>query len=181
MKVPPKLIKKIIDSKKHNTFLIAIDGRGGSGKSTLAEMLKKKLRDATMLHLDDINYPINEIDREKIQKQILEPLIRNKLAKYQIYDYKNKKLGDWVEINPGGIVIIEGVSIFHNDLRSYFDFKIWVECPAEIGFKRGVVRELELTGKDTTKNWLRFMPEEEKYIQAQKPQEQADFTIYTAI
>lgn len=180
MQLPEELLKKIhAINKKNNTLFIAIDGRGGSGKSTLADMLKKQLQGSEIIRLDDINYPFSESDRKKVEQEILIPSMNNQIGKYQVYDYKNKKMGENREIQPGNVIIIEGVSILHNDLSSYFDFKIWVECSPEIGFKRGVARELKLTGKDVTEVWLQYMKEEEKYIEEQKPQERADYIMFT--
>jgi uridine kinase len=179
MNVPRNLIKKILDARKDTPLLVGIDGRGGSGKSTLADTLQKKLKGSVMIRLDDINYPISDRDRERIKKGILWPLRSNKPAKYQLFDYKNKKLGDWRTVNPEIIIIIEGVTTLHTDIRSYFDFTIWVECPSEIGFQRGVARELKLTGRDATGNWLKFMPLEEKYIAEQRPQDHAGYIINT--
>jgi|SRR5579885_3209087 len=169
------LIQKIKNlSQKQKTLLLAIDGRGGSGKSTLAEKLKQNLQDVTIVHLDDFAYP--NTDRQRLLTQVILPLKENKPAKYQRFDWGTKQLAEWHEIQPGGIVIIEGVSTLHDMLYKYFDFKIWIECPAKVGFQRGVQRDKAVYHVDTTKDWLEtWMPEEKKYIDEQHPQERADF------
>lgn len=172
------LLKKISAvSETKNVILIAIDGRGGSGKTTLAEKLQQSLSQANVVHLDDFNYPMQAEDYNRLINQVILPLKRIGKTTYQVYDYKKKKLGAWQVIENSPIIIIEGVTALHPLLRSHFDYSIWVECPAEIGFKRGVAREIKLTGRDVTKNWLRFMPLEEKYIQEQSPQTKADYII----
>ena len=62
-------------------------------------------------------------------------------------------------------------------MRDHFTYTIWVECPPEIGFQRGVARELVLQGKDVTENWLKYMKEEEQYIQEQHPQKIANIIV----
>ena len=173
------IIKKIRALKQKNkTLFIAIDGRGGSGKTTLAGKLQYILQKSTIVHLDDIVYPMEGADRMRLLNQVIIPLENNHIAKYQKYDYKTQKLSDeWNEILPGGIVIIEGVSPLHSDLRDHFTYTIWVECPPEIGFQRGVARELVLQGKDVTENWLKYMKEEEQYIQEQHPQKIANIIV----
>lgn len=173
------LVNKIVSLPKKQTLFIAIDGRGGSGKSTLAEKLQKELAHVTIVHLDDIVYPMRGADRKKLLKQVIVPIKNSKAGKYQIYDYHIKKFTTWKEVKPEGIVIIEGVSALHSDLFSSFDFTIWVECPAEIGMQRGVAREMEQRGKDVTEIWAKYMDEEKKYIDDQNPQQKADYVIMT--
>lgn len=163
-------------NKKGGTILVAIDGRGGSGKSTLANKLKEKLSNVFIIHLDDFAYP--NTDRERLLKEVIFPLEQNKSAKYQRFDWGTKQLAEWHEIQPGGIVIIEGVSTLHDTLYNHFDFKIWIECPAEIGYKRGLERDLNVYKVDTKDEWLNeWMPEEKKYIEDQNPKSKADYII----
>lgn len=177
MKIPPELLEKLSLLNKE-TPLIAIDGRGGSGKSTLADLLHKQFPKSTIVHLDDFAYP--NTDRERLLEQVIKPLKSNMPTKYQRYDWGTKQLAEWYEIQPGQMVIIEGVSTFHELLNSYYDFRIWLECSAEVGFQRGLKRDLSEHKVDTKDKWLNeWMPEEKKYINEQKPQDKTDFTIYT--
>lgn len=172
------LIQKILAlPRKRQTLLIAIDGRGGSGKSTLSQKLQEKLPNVTIVHLDDFAYP--DTDRERLLKQVILPLEENKSARYQRFDWGTTQLGEWHEITPGGIVIVEGVSTLHDILYKHFDFKVWIECPANTGFQRGLKRDIDVYKVDTRDEWLnKWMPEEKKYIDEQKPQKRADYIVY---
>src|SRR5437868_4209532 len=109
------VVNRIKKLKKHEkTFLIAIDGRGGSGKSTMAEDLKQRLENVTIVHLDDFAYPMRVADRQRLLDQVILPLKDHKVAKYQKRDFETKELTTWHEIQPGGIVIIEGVITLHD-------------------------------------------------------------------
>lgn len=173
------LVQKIKKLKQPNkTLLVAIDGRGGSGKSTLAENLKQKLENVSIVQLDDLAYPMGGADRQRLLDQVIIPLKENKVAKYQKRDFGTKKLTTWHEIQPSGIVVIEGVITLHDLLEKYYDFKIWIECSAETGFQRGLKRDRDVYGVDTAKDWKeKWMPEEEKAIAEQKPQEKADYIL----
>lgn len=172
-----ELIEKIalLKQNKHTLF-IAIDGRGGSGKSTLANILKGEFHNVTIIHLDDIAHP-NNLYRQEL-RELLEMLKNNKKVKYQKYDFYSQQFTEWFEVSPGGIVVVEGVSTLDNVLYKEYDLKIWLECPAEMGFHRGVKRDLMVHKRDTSQEWQKeWMPEEERYINEQKPQKRADYII----
>lgn len=170
-----ELVEKITASPRKNpTKLIAIDGRGGSGKSTLATQLSELLPESSIVHIDDFDYP--RTDRQRLIDQVLFPLKNNQTARYQRYDSKTKKLAEWHEIMPGGIVIVEGVSTLHDILFQHFDYKIWIEYPADLGYQRGLERDRNIYKVDTKDEWLNvWLPSEKKYIEEQQPQKKADY------
>lgn len=175
------IAEKINSLKKEGqTLLVAIDGRGGSGKSTFAHKLQGFLENATIVQLDNFAYPNGGVDRQRVLDQVILPLKSGREAKYQRFDWKTQKLEEWHTIVPGGIVIIEGVLVLHDSLAKYYDIKIWLECPPAVGFARGVKRDKEEYGVDTTRNWLEeWMPEEKQLIAEQNPQQKADIVIQT--
>lgn len=174
------IIGKIIQLQKgKQTILVAIDGFGGSGKTTLAKKLKDTFFDATIVQLDDFySHELNRADRERILEQVIKPLKENKSTKYQVYDWKNKTLAEWIEVKPGGIVFIEGVSMLHDDFNDYWDLRIWIDYPQEEGIKRGIERDKKEYGVDSTNEWVNiWKPQETEYVKTQKPQQKADFVI----
>ncbi len=148
------IVNYILDHhKKDQRFLVAIDGVSGSGKSYLAEQIKKCLPEAEILSLDIFDMYQGELSNEKVIHKIL-------------------------EIGTGKIVILEGIFALNNKLESYYDYKIWIECPALAGYKRGLKRDIELNGIDNTDKWENvWMPREEKYTREEKPQDKADLII----
>lgn len=175
-------------SPKQSTLLIAIDGCGGSGKSTLAKVLSMNLNNVTIVQMDDFYLPSsyisnkeskeNEIgfifDWQRLKNQVLVPLSENVPAKYQIYDWHADILSKWRTIEIGGIVIIEGVYSTRRELANFYDFRIWVECPRSIRLDRGIARDGEAARNRWEKVW---MPLEDKYIDAYRPQENADLVV----
>ena len=153
-KIIADLSKKISLLKREGkTLFVAIDGRGGSGKSTLAEKLAHGLPNVTIVHLDDFAYPMQGADRQRLLNQVIFPLRQNVPANYQRFDMKAGKFAEWHQIGPGGTVIVEGVLTLHEMLYGYYDFKIWIECSAEFGCKRGVARDIGRDGVDNSKQW----------------------------
>jgi uridine kinase len=174
-----QLLNEIDKLNKTSTVLIAIDGFGGSGKSTLTEKIKNHFPDATIVHLDDFySHELNRADRERLINQVIKPLKSNQTAKYQRYDWGKKELTEWIEINPGKIILIEGVSTLHDDFNHYYDFRLWIDYPQEEGFKRGLERDKKEYGVDTTDEWLNiWIPQEKEYFKTQKPKQKADLIV----
>ncbi|HSX41006.1 MAG TPA: AAA family ATPase [Candidatus Saccharimonadales bacterium] len=180
MKLQTDLLEKIKKTpRKNKTFLIGIDGFGGSGKSTLAKLLKEQLENVSIVEVDDFYLPsLGHADRKRILDQVILPLVREKSAKYQIFDWKKNRLTDWKTIQPGAVVIIDGISAMHQEFINYLDFRIWIECPQEVGFKRGVERDKVRDGVDTKEKWQNiWMPQEKEYVDSQNPAQYADYVI----
>lgn len=172
---------------KDRLLIIAISGFGGSGKSTLAVKLKEQLDDAEIIAADDFiisrckerTADWNSYDRPRLQKQVLEPALRGEPIRYQVYDWKNDRLGEWRTTSKSKYLIIEGLSILHPDLRKYYDFKIWVDCPLEIATQRGIRRDREW-GNDHDDLWLNiWMPNELDFMAKYRPDLAADITYNT--
>ena len=174
--------------KKQKTFLIGIDGCGGSGKSTLANKLKKDCSDVTIVHMDDFYLPSSQrikahpdkkpigadFDWERMLKDVIEPLSRNKEGCYQRYDWKKDNLSEWHTVPVGGIVIIEGVYSLRNELVDEYDYTIWVDCPRGTRLSRGLERDGEGARDMWENNW---MISEDLYVEEHKPLERVDLVV----
>jgi uridine kinase len=178
------LIKKIIfeigkQQIQKEVILVAIDGVGGSGKTTLAKLLQKAFSPSTIVQLDDFYSPILQAaDLPRLKDQVILPLRDKKKAKYQVYDWKSEKLSDWHTVSPEGVIIFEGVFALDKQICRYYDIRIWIEYPAELGFERGVARDIAGDGVDNSEKWKKiWMPLEKKYINEQHPMESADFIL----
>lgn len=174
MKKVREIANKIAKLKKANeTFLVAIDGFGGSGKSTLAKDLKNILGNGSeIVPLDDFNYPP---DRKRLLDQVLIPLKHDESSKYQRYDWNSKSLTEWIEIKPGRIVIIEGLTALHKELIDNYNLTIWIDMDQDKANKRGISRDLNDYKVDTKKQWKEdWIPMEKEYVDSTKPQSRAD-------
>jgi uridine kinase len=73
---------------------------------------------------------------------------------------------------------LEGVFALDKKIHEYFDLKIWIDCPAELGFRRGVARDIAGDGVDNSEKWQKiWMPLEKKYVMEQNPKEKADYIL----
>jgi len=180
MDLPADLLEKIkAIRRKHKTLLIGIDGVGGAGKTTLPEYLKESLPDVTIVQLDDFYSPkLGRADRERVLREVFLPLEKDSPAIYKVFDWKSNTLKGADPVYPGGIVVIEGVSALHTDFADQYDFRVWINCPPDTGFKRGVERDKIRDGVDNTDQWLNiWMPQEKEYVESQNPQQRADYVL----
>lgn len=174
--------------RKHSTLLIGIDGCGGAGKSTLAKLVKEAYSNVTIVHIDDFYFPKDQIiqshptqkpigadlDWQRVFAQVIEPLTKEQSGYYQRYDWDLDQLAEWHTVPTGGIVIIEGVYSTRNELQTYYDLTIWVDCPREIRLKRGIDRDGEGARQIWENNW---MVAEEMYMNEHKPQDRAKLVL----
>jgi uridine kinase len=148
------------------TRLVGIDGAGGAGKSTLAATLSDKI-----VSTDDfVTAPWEWYDFERLRREVIEPLRRGEPARYQRMDWTDGELKDWQVVEPGGVVVIEGVAALDVSLRDAYDHRIWVETPREICFQRGVDRD----GRDALPLWEGWSAKEQRYWVEQHPRDAAD-------
>ena len=166
-------------SRNKEVVLIAVDGVGGAGKTTLAELLQKEIKNSFIVQLDDFYSPILQAaDLQRLKEQVILPLHNHQEAKYQIYEWKSDSFSDWHILKPEGIFIFEGVYALENNIRDYYDLKIWIDCPADLGLKRGIARDIERDGVDNTDKWINiWSPLEKKYKNEQEPNKTADYII----
>ena len=136
-----------------SSVVVAVDGFGGAGKSTLASQIIAELPGA-IVHTDDFAAWDNPLDWwPRMIEQVLVPLSHNETARYQRYDWDDRQLAEWHEIEPGGLVVLEGVTSSRRAFRPYLSFAVWVETPRELRLARGIDRD----GEGMRDAWLGWM------------------------
>ena len=175
------------------TVLVGIDGGAGAGKTTfakwLAERIKEDVAPVSTVLTDRMYRPVGErwkgsiadipigydVDWERIRDEVLLPLKAGKTARFQLYDWIEDCLNEWVEIDSTGVTIIDGVSALRNELAEHYDLRIWVSCPLEIRIARLLNRGD--TSQEEIDSWLLM---EERYHAVHEPEKSAHLAIDSA-
>ena len=154
------------------TRIVAVDGPGGAGKSSLARRLAQEL-DAQVIHTDDFASWENPIDWwPDLLELALEPLAAGEPARFRPTSWGEEER-EPVQIEPGGIVILEGVSASREAFRPYLAYAIWIETPRDVRLRRGLERD----GAQTLTQWEEWMADEDRYVERERPAEHADLVL----
>jgi len=156
------------------TRIVAIDGAGGAGKSSLAGRLADELGGVPIVHTDDFasrDNPLNWWPR--LVEDVLEPLARNRAARYRCTIWDQAGTERWGEVSPAEFVILEGVSASRNAFRPYLTYSIWIDAPRELRLGRGLERD----GEAARAQWLAWMAEEDAYISRERPRDNVDVIL----
>lgn len=193
---------KLITSKKN--YLIGISGVDCSGKSTLSKDLFDFLmdnnintyllsgddflfdRDTRYTNKNQIHGYYNEsFNYEKMFHELISPAINSSLFSKEIdhLDWQsNKMISQEFIFKSPFVLVLEGVFLFKEQYRDYFDYKVWLNIPfkdaLKLAFQR--TRDLEYYGDKNAimKRYTeRFYPAQLYHILNDKPDEFCDANI----
>lgn len=176
-------------ARKGHTALLGIDGGAGAGKSTFAEWLAERIRvlgpGVTIVPIDGffrpaaerVGYPsplavIDDIDGERLRDEVVLPLRSGRAARYRLYDWVGDGLGTRQEIEPGGVVIVDGVTALRRELRTHYDLRVWVSCPRDVRVAR-----LSRRAGSSDAEIRRWLPSEDRYVAEQAPRDSAHLVL----
>lgn len=158
-------IDELLKNQSH--VVISLDGRSGSGKSTIAGEIAKRYQ-ARVINCDDF-YAGDEsdwktmspadkiktvIDYQRIENEVLKPLLENKIAIYHPFDFQAGKglAKQQIKLNPSPLIVIDGVYSSLN-LKFYLDISILVNFPDSERRQRLINREGEKFMQDWHSKW----------------------------
>jgi uridine kinase len=177
---------RTIEQEVSSVGIVGIDGGGGAGKSTLARQLQRSAEGVQVVEMDDFyrpepansersDEPCWFFDWRRLRDEVFRPLATGETARFRPHDWENGGLCDeTIRVEPGGVVIVEGISTLRRELREWVDFGVWVEAPKALRLERGLERD----GASARQTWERYwMPEEERYFEAHQPRRYADIEV----
>jgi len=155
--------------------LICVDGPTGSGKSTLAAQLAD-LGGARIVRMDDL-YPgwegLLQVDPEVLG--ILRPLAHGLVGTYRRYDWQAGAYAETHHVEPGSLLVLEGVGSGNRAWRDLVTTLVWLEAPADIRLARGVARD----GESERAHLVAWMRDEDRLFADQDTRSAADLRFET--
>jgi len=181
------------------TTIVGISGIDAAGKTTLAAELEGELRAdgqaALVVEGDDFNrpsnerslYPADEADYgfayDVLARELLVPVRENIRVEARL-SIKDWPADAWTErdfaVEPGTIVLVEGVFLFTPALLPVFDLTIWLEISFERAFERALVRDADaMGGPDGVRERYetRYFPGQRRHLHRDRPRERADLVF----
>lgn len=173
--------------RRRLTLMVAVDGPAAAGKTTFTRALAALDPGLDVIEMGDFALPAAErlgergqaavrvaagVDWRRLRSNVLLPLSRDQVARYQRYDAATDAMAEWRIVPVGGILIVEGLYSCVKALTTFYDFRIWVECPLEVR-RRRLVSE---NGSGSLGEWNRLHAEE-AYTEAQDPAASAHLRV----
>jgi len=105
-------------------------------------------------------------------EKVLRPIAAGQPARYRPTGWGGPAKPE-VVIEPADLVLLEGVSASREAFRPYLAYSIWIETPRDVRLRRGLQRD----GEPGRADWDRWMAEEDRYVERERPAARADAVL----
>ena len=161
--------------------LVCVDGPAGSGKTTWADRLAVTLRDqgddVRLVHLDDTYDGWTGLPTvaARLARELLIPLAEGHAGSYTRYDWAAGRFAERQWVEPGDVVILEGVGSGDRLLDDFRTVLVWLEAPEVLCRERGIARD----GAQILEHWPAWKAGESDYFAEQDLPLRADLRVRT--
>ena len=157
--------------------VVAVDGHSSSGKSSFAPRLAAALPRAAVLHSDDLAWNHGVFSWDSLLRDDVLPQVRaGRPLAYRPPGWVTHGREGVVEL-PGDlqVLLVEGVGASQESVRDLLDVVVWVETSEPARLARDLFRVAE--GETTPADYASWMAQENAYVTASRPWEQATFVV----
>ena len=157
--------------------LILIDGPSGVGKTTLASQLQQQHAaqgiEPFVLHLDDLYPGWNGLQAgSDAAGELLQARARGEMMRWQRYDWAAGEPAEWVELEPGHPLIVEGCGALNAATAEHAAVRIWLDAPYRLRRDRALGRG----GEDYDAHWAVWDAQYDEYLRTHRPRAFANVT-----
>jgi uridine kinase len=196
------ILSKVKEMPTERSLLVGISGIDAGGKgfitAKLADEIRRKGFRVANINVDGwLNLPLirfnpenpaenfyrNAIRFDEMFEKLILPLRTNRSINL-IADFSEETANDYRKhqyiYKNIDIILLEGIFLFKNEFKKYFDVKIWIECSFETALRRAVARAQEnLSPEETAKAYETiYFPAQKIHFAKDKPHESADLVFY---
>ena len=156
--------------------LVCVDGPAGSGKTTLAGALADVVPHAHVVHCDELLQGWRGLPGlAGTVETFLEPLSRGERSRWTRWDWA---ADDWAEshpVEPGGLLVLEGVGCWSPAIASAVGVLVWVEAETALRLGRGIARD----GEHMRPQWEQWRVDEDALFARIGTRANADLVVVT--
>lgn len=178
---PDAAVREVVERVGHGsgTRWVGVDGFGGAGKTSFAGRLQSALPEAVVIHVDDFFRPdVDGWDRDGFRTAIVDPVLAGRTGRYRRWDWESATVGEMIEVPPGRLLIVEGVSATDVRLKIDWDLTLWLDVPAAERWRRVMDRDGDAFRDLWVNTWI---PSEQAYAAAQRPMDRVDLIISRSV
>lgn len=155
--------------------LLCVDGPAGSGKTTLAAAIASRVT-ARVVHMDDLYEGWDGLPRIDAQLEpLLADLAGDRPGRYRRWDWHAGAWGAEVVVEPGPLLLLEGVGAGSRVAAPYAGVLVWVEAGHDVRMRRGVERD----GDAFAPYWEEWAAAETVHFARHRTRERADLIVTT--
>lgn len=183
---------------------LAVDGPDAAGKSTLADALTDLLYDRgfdvirsgidSWHHPESVRYRRgsespegyyeDSFDLDRLREDLLEPLASQGDVRCRLAAFDHRQDGPvdarWTVVRDRTTLIFDGVFLLRPELRSSWDFSIYLHVDPEVARERAVARDAEALGGQEAARLryrTRYLPGQALYRSEAAPEQAADIVL----
>jgi uridine kinase len=197
----PRLLATVLDARRRlgRTAIVGISGIDCAGKSTLARRLADDLADAgqpaVVIGGDHFNrprperspYPAEDPDYGFAYGELVERVLAPARAGGRVE--ARLRVKDWARdvwdeadfvVEPGDVVLLEGVFLFTRALLPMLDLKVWVEISFDDALARALERDADVMGGPDgvrERYATRYFPGQRRHLLHERPRDVADLVL----
>jgi uridine kinase len=156
--------------------LVCVDGPAGSGKTTLAAALADVVPEAHVVHCDELLQGWRGLPGlARTVEALVEPLSRGERGRWTRWDWLADGWAETHPVEPGGLLVLEGVGCWSPRISEVVGFLVWVEAESSLRLRRGVARD----GEEMRPQWEQWRLDEEALFARLGTRDRADLVVVT--
>ena len=124
------VIARLKNGRGGPCLVVGIDGMSGSGKTEFARRLAAELA-APVLSTDDLVPGWDGLADSVglLTDWVLRPLAAGQRAGLRRYDWLAGRPGEWVDLDPGDFLVVEGCCAGLYPAARYLSYLVWIDVP----------------------------------------------------
>jgi hypothetical protein len=108
-----------------------------------------------------------------IRRWLLAPLASGWPAGYHRYDWQRGTFAEWHPVEPGGVLVLEGVGAGCLAFSPYLSLLVWVQATDHLRRERAIARD----GEQFARQWHRWAGHEQAYLAHDHPRSRAHVVV----